>query len=83
MASIGSSETKARKAPHQKQLQKIILRAIVHGHLEVVKETIKVLLSHFDENLPHDGKQSLDFFLEKDALVSAQLYIFFSFKEQA
>lgn len=65
MASL-HGEKERKKALQQKKLQQIILRAIFNGHLDPTNEAIHVLSAHFGESLPHDGKQLLDFFPEKD-----------------
>ena len=61
-----------RKKTFQKQLQVVILRALIHGYLEPAKEAIDVLSSHFEEDPPHDGKQLLDFFLDKEGASSVR-----------
>ena len=58
---------KARKEILQlKKLQQIILRAVYNGHFDPTSKAIEVLTAHFSEGLPHDGRQLLDFFPEKD-----------------
>ena len=59
-------EKERKKALQQKKLQQIILRAVFNGHLDPTNEAIQILSAHFGESLPHDGKQLLDFFPEKD-----------------
>ena len=49
-----------------KRLQQIILRAVFNGHRHPASEAIQILSIHFDEGPPHDGRQLLDFFPEKD-----------------
>ena len=60
----GSRDGEGKEALHKK-LRIVILRAAFQGYLEVIKEAVEVLLSHYDEDQPHDGKQLLDFFLDK------------------
>ena len=59
-------EKERKKALQLKRLQQIILRAVFNGHFDPTSEAIKVLSAHFGASLPHDGKQLLDFFPEKD-----------------
>lgn len=62
----GSRDREGKNALHKK-LQVIILRAAFQGYLEVIQEAIEVLSSHYEEDQPHDGKQLLDFFPDKDS----------------
>ena len=59
-------EKARKKALQLSKLQQIILRAVYNGHFDPISEAIKVLAAHFGEGLPHDGRQLLDFFPEKD-----------------
>ena len=59
-------EKERKKALQLKKLQQIILRAVFNGHFDPTSEAIKVLSVHFGDSLPHDGRQLLDFFPEKD-----------------
>ena len=61
-------EKERKKAVHQAKLQHVILNAVFNGHLDPTGEAIRVLSAHFGESLPHDGKQLLDFFPEKDGV---------------
>ena len=59
-------EKERKKALQLKKLQQIILRAVFNGHRHPASEAIQILSAHFDEGPPHDGRQLLDFFPEKD-----------------
>ena len=59
-------EKARKKALQLRKLQQIILRAVYNGHFDSTSEAIEVLAAHFSEGLPHDGRQLLDFFPEKD-----------------
>ena len=61
-------EKERKKALYQLKLQHAILNAVFNGHLDPTSEAIRVLSAHFGESLPHDGKQLLDFFPEKDGV---------------
>ena len=66
-AMASSSGGKGRKKALQlRELQQIILRAVYNGYFDPTSEAINVLAAHFGEGLPHDGRQLLDFFPEKD-----------------
>ena len=59
-------EKEKRKALQLKKLEQIILRAVFNGRFDPTSEAIKLLSAHFGESVPHDGRQLLDFFPEKD-----------------
>ena len=63
---MANYDGETRKDLQQKKLQKVILRAVFNGHIDPVRDAIEVLSKYFGEDLPHDGKQLLDFFPEKD-----------------
>ena len=73
-ANVGNYD-REKKALQQKKLREVILRAVADGHLEPLKEAIEVLARYFDDSQPHDGKQLLDFFPEKEEAVSTTLCI--------
>ena len=63
-AGFGSRDRAGKEALHKK-LRVVILRAAFQGYSEVIKEAVEVLSSHYEEDRPRDGKQLLDFILDK------------------
>ena len=61
---------KRKKKAFQQKLQELILKAAFNGHLDPASEAIRVLTTQFDDSLPHDGKQLLDYFPQKDLVSS-------------
>ena len=62
----GSNYYEREKTHYRRGLERAILRGVFHGYVEEVKDAVSVLATHFSEH-PHDGKQLLDFFPDKES----------------
>ena len=65
----GGGTNYERKRLLHRRIERAILTGVICGYVEEVKEAVDVLSTHFSEH-PHDGKQLLDFFPDKESYSS-------------